>query len=192
MFWALGARESKTMSRSDTYPNSIPKIRLAHSKPGVPTVALHTTGRVLAFNAFVHERFVDAFHTVSSDRDNRLVGTAGTFRKAISAEGFDLFAPQNYEEIHHEGETISPNILDVGVPLTVAVNGSVHLQSECVLPAGIVPGTASAEFGERPNKTPCDNLIVRGAQHAPTMDAWFKRGVDADTRFVGLQRRKFF
>ena len=58
-------------------------------------VALHTNDGTLAFNGYTHEQFVDLFHAIASDRDNRVViltGSGDAFMETISPEGFD-FSP---------------------------------------------------------------------------------------------------
>ena len=85
------------MSRFDTYRDSFPNARLTRSKTGVLEVALHTNGGTLAFNGYTHEQFVDLFHAIGSDRDNRVViltGSGNAFMETISPEGFDFFSPQ--------------------------------------------------------------------------------------------------
>jgi hypothetical protein len=61
------------MSRFDAYRASFPNARLARSKSGVLEVALHTDGGTLVFNGHTHEQFVDLFHAIGSDPDNRVV-----------------------------------------------------------------------------------------------------------------------
>ena len=66
------------MSYFDTYRGSFPNARLTRSKTGVLEVALHTNGGTLAFNGYTHEQFVDLFHAIGSDRDNRVVILTGS------------------------------------------------------------------------------------------------------------------
>ena len=85
------------MSRFDTYRDSFPNSRLTRSKTGVLEVALHTDGGTLVFNGYTHEQFVDLFHAIASDPDNRVViltGSGGAFMESISPEGFDFFTPE--------------------------------------------------------------------------------------------------
>ena len=85
------------MSRFDTYRDSFPNARLTRSKTGVLEVVLHTDGGTLVFNGHTHEQFVDLFHAIGSDADNRVViltGSGGAFMEPISPEGFDFFTPQ--------------------------------------------------------------------------------------------------
>jgi enoyl-CoA hydratase/carnithine racemase len=82
------------MSRFDAYRASFPNARLARSKSGVLEVALHTNGGTLVFNGHTHEQFVDLFHAIGSDPDNRVViltGSGNAFMETISPEGFDFF-----------------------------------------------------------------------------------------------------
>ncbi len=65
------------MSRLDTYRDSFPNARLTRSKGGVLEVVLHTNGDTLVFNGHTHEQFVDLFHAIDSDPDNRVVILTG-------------------------------------------------------------------------------------------------------------------
>src|SRR5438132_779402 len=67
-----------TMSRLEAYRDSFHNARLARSKSGVLEVALHTDGGTLVFDGHTHEQFVDLFHTIGSDPDNRVVILTGT------------------------------------------------------------------------------------------------------------------
>src|SRR6201987_1561089 len=142
------------MSRFDTYRDSFPNARLTRSKTGVLEVALHTDGGTLVFNGYTHEQFVDLFHAIASDPDNRVViltGSGGAFMETISPEGFDFFTPQGYDKIYREGRKVLMNILDIEVPLIAAVNGPAQLHSEYVLLADIVLATPSAVFQDKPH-----------------------------------------
>jgi enoyl-CoA hydratase/carnithine racemase len=102
------------MSRFDTYRDSFPNARLARSKTGVLEVALHTDGGTLVFNGHTHEQFVNLFHAIGSDRDNRVVimtGSGEAFMERITLDGFDFFTPQGYDKIYREGKKVLMNIL---------------------------------------------------------------------------------
>jgi enoyl-CoA hydratase/carnithine racemase len=138
----------------DVYRASFPNARLARSKSGVLEVALHTDGGTLAFNGHTHEQFVDLFHAIGSDRDNRVViltGSGNAFMETISPEGFDFFTPQGYDKIYREGRKILMNILDIEAPLIAAVNGPARLHTEFVLLADIVLATPSTVFQDKPH-----------------------------------------
>src|SRR5437764_9127300 len=142
------------MSRFDVYRTSFPNARLARSKTGVLEVALHTDGHTLVFNGHTHEQFVDLFHAVGSDPDNRVViltGSGKAFMETIGPEGFDFFTPQGYDKIYREGKKVLMNILDIEVPLIAAVNGPVRAHSEYVLLADIVLATPSTVFQDQPH-----------------------------------------
>jgi enoyl-CoA hydratase/carnithine racemase len=142
------------MSRFDAYRDSFPNARLTRSKTGVLEVALHTDGGTLVFNGHTHEQFVDLFHAVASDVDNRVViltGSGGAFMESISAEGFDFFSPQGYDKIYREGKKVLMNILDIEAPLIAAVNGPVRLHSEYILLSDIVLATPSTVFQDKPH-----------------------------------------
>jgi len=142
------------MSRFDAYRASFPNARLARSKSGVLEVALHTDGGTLVFNGHTHEQFVDLFHAIGSDPDNRVViltGSGNAFMETISPEGFDFFTPRGYDKIYREGRKVLMNILDIEAPLIAAVNGPVRLHSEFVLLADIILATPSTVFQDKPH-----------------------------------------
>ena len=142
------------MIRFYAYRNSFPNARLIRSQSGVLEVALHTDGGTLVFNGHTHEQFVDLFHALGSDPDNRVViltGSAGAFMESISPEGFDFFSPQGYDKIYREGKKVLMNILHIEVPLIAAVNGPVRLHSEYILLADIVLATPSTVFQDKPH-----------------------------------------
>src|SRR5258705_3616805 len=142
------------MPRSEAYRDRFHIARLARSKSGVLEVALHTDGGPLVFDGHAHEQFVDLFHAIGSDADNRVViltGSGGAFIETISPEGFDFFTPQGYDKIYREGKKVLMNILDIEVPLIAAVNGPARLHSEYILLADIVLATPSTGFQDKPH-----------------------------------------
>jgi enoyl-CoA hydratase/carnithine racemase len=142
------------MSRFSTYRDSFPNARLTRSKTGVLEVALHSDGSTLVFNGHTHEQFVELFHAIGSDRDNRVViltGSGDAFMERITLDGFDFFTPQGYDKIYREGKKVLMNILDIEVPLIAAVNGPVRLHSEYLLLADIVIATPSTVFQDKPH-----------------------------------------
>jgi len=142
------------MNRFDGYRDSFPNARLTRSKSGVLEVALHTDGGTLVFNGHTHEQFVDLFHAIGADPDNRVViltGSGAAFMESISPDGFDFFSPQGYDKIYREGKKVLMNILDIEVPLIAAVNGPVRLHSEYILLADIVLASPSTVFQDKPH-----------------------------------------
>jgi enoyl-CoA hydratase/carnithine racemase len=142
------------MSSFDAYRASFPNARLTRSKFGVLEVALHTDDSTLIFNGHTHEQFVDLFHAIGSDRDNRVViltGSGNAFMETISPEGFDFFTPQGFDKIYREGRKTLMNILDIEAPLIAAVNGPARLHTEYVLLADIVLATPSTVFQDKPH-----------------------------------------
>jgi enoyl-CoA hydratase/carnithine racemase len=142
------------MSGFDAYRASFSNARLTRSKSGVLEVALHTDGGTLVFNGHTHEQFVDLFHAIGSDPDNRVViltGSGNAFMETISPEGFDFFTPRGYDKIYREGRKVLMNILDIEAPLIAAVNGPVRLHSEFVLLADIILATPSTVFQDKPH-----------------------------------------
>ncbi|WP_066526483.1 enoyl-CoA hydratase/isomerase family protein [Erythrobacter sp. CCH5-A1] len=142
------------MTRFADYQNSFPNARLTRSASGVLEVALHTDGGKLVFNGHTHEQFVDLFHAIGEDRDNRVViltGSGDAFMDAIDPEGFDFFSPMGYDKILREGRKVLSNILDIEVPMIAALNGPVLLHSEYALLADIILATPETVFQDKPH-----------------------------------------
>jgi enoyl-CoA hydratase/carnithine racemase len=142
------------MTRFALYRDSFPNARLTRSPSGVLEVALHTNGGTLVFNGHTHEQFVELFHVIGNDVDNRVViltGSGTAFMESITPEGFDFFSPSGYDKIYREGRKVLMNILDIEVPLIAAVNGPVRLHSEYILLADIVLATPSTVFQDKPH-----------------------------------------
>lgn len=142
------------MAKFDTYRDAFPNARLTRKNNGVLEIVLHTNGGKLVFNGHTHEQFVDLFHQIGEDRDNRVViltGTGDAFMEAIDAEGFDFFSPQGYDKILREGRKILSNILDVEVPMITALNGPVLLHSEYALLTDIILATPETVFQDKPH-----------------------------------------
>jgi enoyl-CoA hydratase/carnithine racemase len=117
-------------------------------------VALHTKGDTLVFNGHTHEQFVELFHTIGSDPDNRVViltGSGKAFMESITPEGFDFFSPVEYDKIYREGKKVLMNILEIEVPVIAALNGPVRVHSEYILLADIVLATPSTVFQDKPH-----------------------------------------
>jgi enoyl-CoA hydratase/carnithine racemase len=153
---ALRQMMERTDSMADlaTYKDAFAHAKITRSKSGVLEVALHTNGDTLVFNGHTHEQFVDLFHAISSDPDNRVViltGSGNAFMESITLDGFDFFSPQGYDKIYREGRKVLMNILDIEVPLIAAVNGPVRLHSEYILLADIVLATPSTVFQDKPH-----------------------------------------
>ncbi|MFP5076174.1 enoyl-CoA hydratase/isomerase family protein [Rhizobium sp. YIM 134829] len=142
------------MSTFDTYENSFPNARLTRTPSGVLEVALHSEGGKLVFNGHTHEQFVELFHQIGADTDNRVViltGSGDAFMDAISPEGFDFFSPRGYDKIFREGRKVLMNILDIEVPMISALNGPVLLHSEYALLTDIILATPETVFQDKPH-----------------------------------------
>ncbi|MBA3878988.1 MAG: crotonase [Sphingobium sp.] len=142
------------MAKFDTYANAFPNAKLTRKDNGVLEVALHTGGGKLVFNGHTHEQFVDLFHQIGEDRDNRVViltGSGDAFMDAIDPEGFDFFTPEGYDKILREGRKVLSNILDIEVPMITALNGPVLLHSEYALLTDIILATPETVFQDKPH-----------------------------------------
>jgi enoyl-CoA hydratase/carnithine racemase len=142
------------MIKLDSYRTAFPNARLGRKPNGVLEVTVHTDGGKLVFNGHTHEQFVDLFHAIGEDRDNRaviLTGSGDAFMDAISPEGFDFFSPQGYDKILREGRKVLSNILDIEVPMITALNGPVLLHSEYALLTDIILATPETVFQDKPH-----------------------------------------
>ncbi|WP_267389231.1 enoyl-CoA hydratase/isomerase family protein [Sphingomonas sp. GC_Shp_3] len=142
------------MAKFETYRDAFPNARLTRKDNGVLEVALHTGGGKLVFNGHTHEQFVELFHQIGEDRDNRaviLTGTGDAFMDTIDPEGFDFFSPQGYDKILREGRKVLSNILDIEVPMITALNGPVLLHSEYALLTDIILATPETVFQDKPH-----------------------------------------
>ncbi len=142
------------MAKFETYRAAFPNARLSRSESGVLEVMLHTGGGKLVFNGHTHEQFVDLFHQIGEDRDNRVViltGAGDAFMDSIDPEGFDFFSPLGYDKILREGRKVLSNILDIEVPIISALNGPVLLHSEYALLTDIILATPQTVFQDKPH-----------------------------------------
>jgi enoyl-CoA hydratase/carnithine racemase len=142
------------MRNFDVYRDAFPNAHLTRKANGVLEVRLHTQDGKLLFNGHTHEQFVDLFHAIGEDRDNRVViltGTGEAFMDTIEPEGFDFFTPRGYDKILREGRKILSNILDIEVPMIAALNGPVLLHSEYALLTDIILATPQTLFQDKPH-----------------------------------------
>jgi len=78
------------MNRFTNYRDAFPNARLNRSENGVLEVVLHTEGGPLIFNGHTHEQFVDLFHVIGDDRDNRVIiltGSGNSFMESLANDG---------------------------------------------------------------------------------------------------------
>jgi hypothetical protein len=87
------------MSRFDAYRDAFSSARHAQ-KVEYWKVALHTAGDKLVFNGCTHEQFVDLFHAIASDADNRVVILTGSGRSLIGS-----MSPESSTSLPHKATT---------------------------------------------------------------------------------------
>jgi enoyl-CoA hydratase/carnithine racemase len=133
---------------------AFPHAALTRSPEGVLEVVLHTDGGTLLFNGHVHEEFVELFHQIGQDADNRVViltGAGEAFIDRIDADGFDFFTPRGFDKIYREGKKILANLIDIPVPVIAALNGPTTVHSEYALLCDIVIATPDTIFQDKPH-----------------------------------------
>lgn len=90
----------------ESYRDAFPNARLTRDEAGVLEIALHTNGDKLVFNGYTDEQFVDLFHQVGQDRENRVViltGSGDAFMDTVDTEGLDFFSPAGFDKIYRAG-----------------------------------------------------------------------------------------
>ena len=144
------------MAKFDTYKSAFPHAKLTRSPDGILEVMLHTDGGTLSFDGYTHEEFVELFHQIGQDADNRVViltGAGDAFIDRIDPAGFDFFTPRGYDKIYREGKKVLANLLDIPVPVIAAVNGPAtvpRFQSMFSL-CDIVIATPDTVFQDKPH-----------------------------------------
>jgi enoyl-CoA hydratase/carnithine racemase len=142
------------MAKLGTYESAFPHAKLTRSPDGVLEVVLHTDGDALVFDGHTHEEFVDLFHQIGQDADNRVViltGAGNAFIDRIDPAGFDFFTPRGYDKIYREGKKVLANLLDIPVPVIAALNGPTTVHSEYVLLCDVVIATPDTVFQDKPH-----------------------------------------
>ena len=142
------------MVKFDRYKAGFPHAKLTRSPEGVLEVVLHTDGDTLVFDGYAHEEFVELFHQIGQDADNRVViltGAGNAFIDRIDPAGFDFFSPRGYDKIYREGKKVLANLLDIPVPVIAALNGPTTVHSEYVLLCDIVIATPDTVFQDKPH-----------------------------------------
>ena len=142
------------MAKIDTYKSAFPHAKLTRSPDGVLEVVLHTDGDTLIFDGHTHEEFVELFHQIGQDADNRVViltGAGKAFIDRIDPAGFDFFTPRGYDKIYREGKKVLANLLDIPVPVIAALNGPTTVHSEYVLLCDVVIATPDTVFQDKPH-----------------------------------------
>ncbi|KZS84651.1 MULTISPECIES: enoyl-CoA hydratase/isomerase family protein [Mycobacterium] len=138
----------------ESYRDAFPNARLTRDEAGVLEIALHTNGDKLVFNGYTDEQFVDLFHQVGQDRENRVViltGSGDAFMDTVDTEGLDFFSPAGFDKIYRAGKKTLMNILDIEAPMIAALNGPVLLHSEYILLCDIVLATPQTVFQDKPH-----------------------------------------
>jgi enoyl-CoA hydratase/carnithine racemase len=121
---------------------------------GVLLVEMHTDGGPIRFDATDHEQFVDAFHDIGRDRDNKIVILTGVtdYMAEIDFATFgNVGDPNVWSKVHDEGTQILENIANIRVPMIAAIEGRAHIHTEYALLANVIVSGRSATFNDLPH-----------------------------------------
>jgi enoyl-CoA hydratase/carnithine racemase len=125
-------------------------LRLSRDEKGVLVSEFHSNGGPFIMNAQAHTEFVDAFHRIGQDRENKIVimtGAGLNFIGDVDWTSFgDVADPGIWSRIHDEGGQTLENIANIRVPVIAAVEGRAHIHSDYALLASVIVAAEEATF----------------------------------------------
>ena len=125
-------------------------LRISRDDKGVLVAEFHNAGGQFIMNARAHTEFVDAFHRIGQDRENKIVimtGAGENFIAGVEWTSFgDVADPGVWSRIHDEGLQTLENIANIRVPVIAAVEGRAHVHSDFALLASVIVAAESATF----------------------------------------------
>jgi enoyl-CoA hydratase/carnithine racemase len=132
-------------------------LALSRDDRGVLTARFTTNNGPIVFTGKDHHDFVSAFFEISRDRANKVViltGTGSEFFAQIDGPSLgDITDPRGWDPTWWEGQKVLQNLLDIGVPVIVAVNGPATVHSEYALTGDILLATEAAYFQDAAHLT---------------------------------------
>jgi enoyl-CoA hydratase/carnithine racemase len=124
---------------------------------GVLTLRFHTGGGPATFTGQMHSDLPRALYEIGEDRDNRvlvLTGTGDRFMTEIDGQSLDdPSKPTVWDKTTAEGRRIMQRLVDLEMPIVVAVNGPATVHSEYALLADIVIAADTTVFADFPHLT---------------------------------------
>lgn len=168
----MSSLKSAEISTSPGYFDKFPNIRMQRDSAGVLEMRFHSDGAAFRFSAHARTQFVDAFHEVGRDRDNRVVILTGTDdiwcaefdrRPEVSPDP-SLSVAARWDVQFWEGRKLLQSMLEVDAPMIAAVNGPALIHSEYILTCDIILAAENAAFQDLPhldnNVSPTDGVHV--------------------------------
>src|ERR1700723_3022171 len=117
-------------------------LKLTRDDKGVLVAEFHSDGGSFIMGAQGHTEFVDAFHRIGQDRENKIVimtGAGGHFIGDVDWASFgDVTDPGVWSRIHDEGAQTLENIANIRVPLIAAIEGRAHVDLDYALLANVI------------------------------------------------------
>ncbi len=138
----------------DEYKDRFTTAVVDRDAAGVLTVRLHSKGQSLWWGGRPHRELAELFAAIASDRDNRVVvitGTGDSFIALLDGPATTVLprgetTATNWDRTIWEGNRLVNQLLDIEVPVIVAVNGPVVVHSEIAVLGDIVLATPETYF----------------------------------------------
>lgn len=122
---------------------------------GILQMQIHTDGAEAVWDAdpgCLHEQLGDAFYRVGRDRSNRimiLTGTGSEFLAKVAFSGGATMDTSTWYRIFKEGRDLLNNLLEIDIPIIVAVNGPAFVHAELATLSDIVIAADTASFADK-------------------------------------------
>jgi enoyl-CoA hydratase/carnithine racemase len=120
---------------------------------GILEVTLHTNGGSLQWSTDAHDELSRVFHSISEDRENKVViltGTGEDFTGPRASETTRTLkkhpTPEDWDLLFFGGRRLEENLLNIEVPVIAALNGSPFRHMELALLSDIIVSADTALF----------------------------------------------
>lgn len=130
---------------------------VSRDEAGVLTIRMHSREQSLWWGDRPHRELPELFAAVASDRENRVVvltGTGERFITLLEGPGLETLpkgraSVATWDQIIWEGNRLVHQMLDIEVPVIVAVNGPVTVHSELAVLGDVVLATPDTYFQDQ-------------------------------------------
>lgn len=121
---------------------------------GICEVRLHTNGGVHKFDGNSHRELAYLFSDVGQDTDNKIIIFTGTGDRwmdmpdSVDMSSFLPWTPAKYAPLFAETWRLLWNMLEIEVPVVVAVNGPAAIHAELAVLGDVVLAADTASFSD--------------------------------------------